>query len=178
MKYLQMLIVFQLFLFCSCTSSLISHKTKYQKQISYQGYHPYHSVACGPEALQDVLTEFKMFKKSKDISKDIRDHGSLDYEVFRSILGIVHVDFLKITLPSEMENFLDRQGFYFNKIECDDIDKIYSHLNKSTIKHIVLLKERNGISYHWIANPPSKVAYVFFGKENTIIDSLYIVSKK
>ena len=75
------------------------------------GKNPYHEFACGPCSLSDYQEIYHEWTPCWDVSHNIIKHQHLAGFIIRDIAGLFNIDMKRITLPSEMIEYLNREGF-------------------------------------------------------------------
>ena len=125
------------FLNISCA---IFHPEKVKKE---DGYYIRHYYSCGPDAIQDALSQLEnQFISNEEISREIQDNGNAR----RSALTLIHYNSTWITWPAELVKYFRDRGY---KVTTTDLNSLSPEDTA-----IVLLKGRvlKG-EWHWITYP-------------------------
>lgn len=131
------------------------------------GYYVRHFNSCGPRALRKALEEFGVFLTEQEISRQIQDTGNGS----RVLLSFVHHDTIRMTLPSEIKDFLKKHGYEITNIK--DLEE----LNKQTDVAIILVaKNYLKGETHWLALPQDRGIIDYFGKGTKIV-KIYLLKK-
>jgi len=131
-----------------------------------------HFYSCGPQAIRDVMNEFKEkhqleypYYSDAQISREIQESGNLS----RFTLAVFDERAMAITWPTELRKYFTKRGFTFTETS-------FNSLQKNDIA-IVLIKK--GLSYHWITYPTHTKKYIknFYGSSTKLIKT-YIIKKE
>ena len=166
----------------SCNVIRQINEDKRTAELREQGYDPYHSRACGPLALKQLLEKFNINMEPKEISKQILANNEIG-DSLRNILGLIDNDAMMITWPweilSTLEYYLGEDKYAIiseTKTPAKMADYIHDII-KENKKGIALLKDRTSLNHHWTAFPNEHDPLIYYG-ENTIVCGLYLVEEK
>ncbi len=165
----------------SCGILVPTSEDPFVKNLIEQGYNPYHSGSCGPNALHKLLKQFEIYAEPKDLSREIIEQSAIG-NILRAIPSLVDSDSRKITWPWEIESILERylgERYQINKKTGapDEMDKYFAKAVGEGKKGLILLKKRAKMDHHWAAFPSNQYLLAFYGSD-TIVLSVYSVEKK
>tara|TARA_Y100000588_G_C13570306_1_gene634313 strand:- start:48 stop:569 length:522 start_codon:yes stop_codon:yes gene_type:complete len=138
-----------------------------------EGYYEKHFNCCGPIALEKAFNKLNdqhgIISNSsinrKSLSKEIQDMG-VDLKNF---LSFFNREAICITWPSEMKAMARKYGF--EPITIKDIDTLDPE------KDVALVLIHKSITdFHWVVFPMDNPK-TYYGKENTVIDKIYLLKK-
>jgi len=159
------LLVYLIILFSGC--NILSPAS------TVDGYYTDHFSSCGPQAIQDAITEYrtqtgikvKRQETTEEISKQIQDTGN----GWRFLASMFHEDGVETTCPSEIREVCKQFGF-----TAVTMSK-YSDLDPEKHIALILIRTNKFTKWHWICFPVYENIDEFYGDE-TVIQQIYLLS--
>ena len=146
-----------------------SRTSDYMKEQRAKNLDPYHIYSCGPEALHKALLRFGIYIDEEKLSHMMQSNPSCA-NLLREVVSIFSIEGRRITFPSELKSILKKHGFKIVNISSlEELDE-----NEDTA--LVLVKQKNNLTYHWMCFPVDKNIKTFFGKD-TVIKEIYLIKK-
>lgn len=147
--------------------------------VTSDGHDKYHSVACGPMAISNLLYQFDDHYTPKEISDNILEHQDGSELIGREFLAIFDVKARQITWRDEIIKTLNRYGYEVTEIRRGIPSNLDDILSLSVIqgkRGIALMNHRGTTVFHYEAFPPISRVYRNYGDETALVE-LYIVSQ-
>ena len=134
---------------------------------------PLHIRSCGPEAIEDALSAFKISMSRSQISYKIQQNNSK----LRCFISIFENEARQITWPWEIRDFFIKNDKIteFTVIEVSSLEV----LEENSVAIVLIRKPYSVRHYHWITFPIYSKSLIAtrFGP-NTIISSMYEIKRK
>ena len=149
-------------------SCAVFHTDKLKKE---DGYYIRHYYSCGPDAIQDALSQLEnQFVSNKEISRKIQDNGNAR----RSALTLVHYNSLWITWPAEIVKYFRDRGYKVTTTNLDSLSPEDTAI--ALVKGRTLRQEWHWITYPTHSKDKIKNYYKQFGGPSSIM-TVYKIEK-
>jgi len=144
------------------------HKPSAKEEVwSEFGIDSLHFQSCGPQSLSQMHMHFGEDVTMQMVSIQLQENRGIN--VFKG-LGLIHTEFRRITCPPELRAYLKRNGFGYELIK-------YEELQKGDFA-IILLKGYDDIhEWHWATWPNDSKSIPTFFKNYTKIIKVYKIIK-
>ena len=153
------------FLSCGCGAINKAYDTQQERfaRLNYQD--PLHINSCGPKAIREALSSFKITCSLEEISAVIQKENS----AFKCFLSIFDNSAREITWPSEIKSFFanNQAKYQLKVIELKD----FKDLPENSVA-IILIKKRYSLRhYHWITHPTYSESLIksYFNDRTSVI---------
>ena len=158
---------------CGCGALHQAYEKQEIRLARLHNQDPLHIRSCGPEAIDDALSVFKISMPRSEISYEIQRSNSK----LKCFISIFENDAREITWPWEIKDFFIKnnkiKGFIVVELESLDM------LREDSVAIILIRKPYSLRGYHWITYPTYSKSLIInrFGPD-TLVSSIYEIKRK